>query len=63
MKNIMSDKTYRIVKVVIMIIALVLGFLYVLNGRYVRVSENRIIDKWTEEYYNVLSNEVIKIKR
>jgi hypothetical protein len=30
MKNIMSDKTYRIVKVVIMIIALVLGFLYVL---------------------------------
>lgn len=63
MKNIMSDKTYRIVKVVIMIIALVLGFLYVLNGRYVRVSENRIIDMWTEEYYNVRSNEVIKIKR
>nr|UVM89792.1 MAG: hypothetical protein [Bacteriophage sp.] len=63
MKNIMSDKTYRIVKVVIMIIALVLGFLYVLNGRYVRVSENRIIDTWTEEYYNVRSNEVIKIKR
>jgi hypothetical protein len=59
----MSDKTYRIVKVVIMIIALVLGFLYVLNGRYVRVSENRIIDTWTEEYYNVRSNEVIKIKR
>ena len=59
----MSDKTYRIVKVVIMIIALVLGFLYVLNGRYVRVSENRIIDAWTEEYYNVRSNEVIKIKR
>lgn len=63
MKNIMSDKTYRIVKVVIMIIALVLGLLYVLNGRYVRVSENRIIDTWTEEYYNVRSNEVIKIKR
>lgn len=63
MKNIMSDKTYRIVKVVIMIIALVLGFLYVLNGRYVRVSENRIIDTWTEEYYNVRSTEVIKIKR
>lgn len=63
MKNIMSDKTFRIVKVVIMIIALVLGFLYVLNGRYVRVSENRIIDTWTEEYYNVRSNEVIKIKR
>ena len=63
MKNIMSDKTYRIVKVVIMIIALVLGFLYVLNGRYVRVSENRIIDTWTEEYYNVRSNKVIKIKR
>jgi hypothetical protein len=63
MKNIMSDKTYRIVKVVIMIIALVLGFLYVLNGRYVRVSENRIIDTWTEEYYNVRSNEVTKIKR
>lgn len=63
MKNIMSDKMYRIVKVVIMIIALVLGFLYVLNGRYVRVSENRIIDAWTEEYYNVRSNEVIKIKR
>ena len=63
MKNIMSDKTYRIVKVVIMIIALVLGFLYVLNGRYVRVSENRIIDTWTEEYYNVRRNEVIKIKR
>ena len=63
MKNIISDKTYRIVKVVIMIIALVLGFLYVLNGRYVRVSENRIIDTWTEEYYNVRSNEVIKIKR
>lgn len=63
MKNIMSDKMYRIVKVVIMIIALVLGFLYVLNGRYVRVSENRIIDTWTEEYYNVRSNEVIKIKR
>lgn len=62
MKNIMSDKTYRIVKVVIMIIALVLGFLYVLNGRYVRVSENRIIDTWTEEYYNVRSTEVIKIK-
>lgn len=62
MKNIMSDKMYRIVKVVIMIIALVLGFLYVLNGRYVRVSENRIIDAWTEEYYNVRSNEVIKIK-
>ncbi len=59
----MSDKTYRIVKVVIMIIALVLGFLYVLNGRYVRVSENRIIDTWTEEYYNVRSNEVTKIKR
>lgn len=59
----MSNKTYRIVKVVIMIIALVLGFLYVLNGRYVRVSENRIIDTWTEEYYNVRSNEVIKIKR
>ena len=59
----MSDKMYRIVKVVIMIIALVLGFLYVLNGRYVRVSENRIIDTWTEEYYNVRSNEVIKIKR
>lgn len=59
----MSDKTFRIVKVVIMIIALVLGFLYVLNGRYVRVSENRIIDTWTEEYYNVRSNEVIKIKR
>ena len=59
----MSDKTYRIVKVVIMIIALVLGVLYVLNGRYVRVSENRIIDTWTEEYYNVRSNEVIKIKR
>jgi hypothetical protein len=59
----MSDKTYRIVKVVIMIIALVLGFLYVLNGRYVRVSENRIIDTWTEEYYNVRSTEVIKIKR
>lgn len=59
----MSDKMYRIVKVVIMIIALVLGFLYVLNGRYVRVSENRIIDAWTEEYYNVRSNEVIKIKR
>ena len=63
MRNIMSDKTYRIVKVVIMIIALVLGFLYVLNGRYVRVSENRIIDTWTEEYYNVRSTEVIKIKR
>ncbi len=63
MKNIMSDKTYRIVKVVIMIIALVLGFLYVLNGRYVHVSENRIIDTWTEEYYNVRSTEVIKIKR
>ena len=63
MKNIMSDKTYRIVKVVIMIIALVLGFLYVLNGRYVRVSENRIIDTWTEEYYNVRSYEVTKIKR
>lgn len=59
----MSDKTYRIVKVVIMIIALVLGFLYVLNGRYVRVSENRIIDTWTEEYYNVWRDEVIKIKR
>lgn len=59
----MSDKTYRIVKVVIMIIALVLGFLYVLNGRYVRVSENRIIDTWTEEYYNVWRDEVTKIKR
>lgn len=59
----MSDKTYRIVKVVIMIIALVLGGGYVLNGRYVRVSENRIIDTWTEEYYNVRSNEVMKIKR
>lgn len=63
MKNIMSDKTYRIVKVVIMIIALVLGFLYVLNGRYVRVSENRIIDTWTEEYYNVWRDKVTKIKR
>lgn len=59
----MSDKTYRIVKVVIMIIALVLGFLYVLNGRYVRVSENRIIDTWTEEYYNVWRDKVTKIKR
>lgn len=44
----MNDKSYRIAKLVIAILALILFYLYIQNGRYVQTNFV-IIDKWTGE--------------
>ena len=43
---IMKDNWYRIAKLIIALLALVLFYLYIQNGRYV-CSKPFIIDKWT----------------
>ena len=42
----MNDKSYRIAKLAIAILALILFYLYIQNGRYV-VSKPFVVDKWT----------------
>ena len=44
----MNDKSYRIAKLIIAVLALLLFYLYILNVRYV-VSKLLVIDKWTGE--------------
>lgn len=44
----MNDKSYRIAKLVIAILALILFYLFIQNGRYVQ-THSVIIDKWTGE--------------
>ena len=46
----MDEKTYRLAKVVIAVIFLILVFLYVTNNRY-QIGGGVIFDKWTESYY------------
>ena len=44
----MKENWYRIAKLIIAVLALLLFYLYIQNGRYV-VSKPLIIDKWTGE--------------
>lgn len=44
----MKDNWYRIAKLIIALLALVLFYLYIQNGRYV-YDKYLIIDKWTGE--------------
>lgn len=44
----MKDNWYRIAKLIIALLALVLFYLYIQNGRYVQ-THSVIIDKWTGE--------------
>lgn len=49
----MSDKIYNIIRLIIIVIALFICFLYALNGRYVRMSDRYIIDSWTDICYRI----------
>ncbi|WP_455668248.1 hypothetical protein [Phocaeicola sp.] len=54
----MNEKIYRIIKIAIMAIAIIIAYLYVLNGRYATTPNGYgIIDKWTKTI------EVVKEKR
>ena len=44
----MKDNWYRIAKLIIALLALILFYLFIQNGRYVQ-SHSVIIDKWTGE--------------
>ncbi len=44
----MKDNWYRIAKLIIAVLALILFYLYIQNGRYV-VSKPFVVDKWTGE--------------
>lgn len=47
----MKDEQYRWVKVIVIVVLFILGYLFVLNGRYEPVGQNGIIifDKWTQK--------------
>lgn len=45
----MNESQYRLVKVIIAFIALVILFLMALNNRYYTIDEDFMIDKWTKE--------------
>ena len=48
----MNDKSYRIAKLVIAILALILFYLYIQNGRFV-VSKPFVVDKWTGKVIDI----------
>ena len=48
----MNDKSYRIAKLIIALLALVLFYLYIQNGRYV-YDKPLIIDKWTGTFRQI----------
>lgn len=48
----MNDKSYRIAKLVIAILALFLFYLYIQNGRFV-VSKPFVVDKWTGKVIDI----------
>ncbi len=45
----MNESQYRLVKVIIAFIVLVILFLMALNNRYYIIDEDLMIDKWTKE--------------
>lgn len=48
----MNDKSYRIAKLVIAVLALFLFYLYIQNGRYV-ISQSFVVDKWTGKVIDI----------
>lgn len=44
----MNEKWYRIAKLIIAFLVLILFYLYIQNGRYV-VNKPFVVDKWTGE--------------
>lgn len=53
-----NEQQYRLVKIIIAIILLVILFLFALNGRYSVIDDECMVDKWTR---NNWANNVIQL--
>ncbi|MBQ6860995.1 MAG: hypothetical protein IJN98_00065 [Alistipes sp.] len=47
----LTDKSYKIAIVVFAVFALIIAYLFALNGRYEKWDEQLLLDKWTQEYW------------
>lgn len=47
----LTDKSYKIAIVVFSVFALIIAYLFALNGRYEKWDEQLLLDKWTQEYW------------
>ncbi len=44
----MKEKTYKAVKIVLFVVAILIAYLFALNGRYAFAPESdRVLDKWS----------------
>lgn len=47
-------------KIVLLIILLVIGYLFALNGRYIKVDDEYYFDKWTKTILEIQKYEEVK---
>ena len=48
------------IKVLFFVLALIVAFLFALNGRYTKVSDDEFFDKWTKTIIAIDRYEVVK---
>lgn len=48
------------IKVLFFVFALIVAFLFALNGRYMQVSDDEFFDKWTKTIIAIEKYEIIK---
>lgn len=48
------------IKVLVLVFALIVAFLFTLNGRYMQVSDDEFFDKWTKTIIAIEKYEIIK---
>lgn len=57
-ENYFHISTSQMIKVLFLILALIVAYLFALNGRYLMIDEDYYFDKWKKEVREV--NELIK---
>lgn len=49
----MKESTYRIIKVICLVFALIIAYLFALNNRYERLDDEIAYDKWTNKMTSI----------
>lgn len=50
----------KVIKVLLYVSALIIAFLFALNGRYIKVADEYYFDKWTKTMLEIEKYEVIE---
>jgi len=57
-----TNKDYSLISYVFIvtciIFILIIGYLFAINGRYIKMSDGTVFDKWKKEVYQVGSREI-----